>query len=186
VLGVGLGLGFGRAMSLLPSPSAAGVFWVGNLCAPWLALAFLTGRAQPSWSRAVMAGVLTEVACVTGFYAHFLFLGPSAQGLPEGTALAQYAAPALWGWLRFTAPWLAAATGAGAVYAALGQWWRRSRAAAGGVAVGLPFVAEPGMWTLRLQHVPWPVWTVEVLFGLAVTLVLLRPRPPVRQRRTPH
>jgi hypothetical protein len=187
VIGAAAGLALGRGMSIIPSPTAVGVFWVGNLCAPWLVIAFLAGRAQRTWTRSALAGMITEIACVIGFYGSFLFLGPTALGLPPDTALANYAAPALLQWLRFIAFWLLMALASGSAYGLLGRWWQRSAPIAGALAVGLPFVVEPALWTARRGHLqsPWALWAAEILVGLVLTFVLLRRSAELRSDRYP-
>ncbi len=169
-LGVLVGLTFGRLMSLIPSPHEYNVFWVGNLCAPWLLIAFCTGLSQRSAPRAAIAGLLAESACVVGFYSSFLFHGPTALGLPRDTPLSQYLLPAVTGWLHFISFWLVIAVGSGTVYGLLGLLWRRSAHLITGLAIGLPFVAEPGLWTLRDHQLKGPLglWAIEVSFGLAL------------------
>ena len=176
LVGAGVGLAFGRGMSILPSPVTADVFWIGNLCAPWLVIAFLAGRHQRTWARSAAAGLIAETACVVGFYGHFLFLGPSALGLPHDPPFLNYVSAALTGWLHFTAFWLLMAVAAGTAYGLLGQWWHRSAPIAGALAVGLPFVVEPGLWTVRMRHLhtPWALWAAEILLGLIVTFLLIR------------
>jgi hypothetical protein len=58
---------FGFAVSHIPSPRDAAIFWIGNFSAPWAVLPFLTGRFQRSWIWAAAAGVVADVACVAGF-----------------------------------------------------------------------------------------------------------------------
>jgi len=103
------GVVFGRVMSQLPIPRNAHVFWIGDLRAPWLVLAFLAGRVQRRWSWAVLAGVLTDVGCVNGFYSEFLFAPLQGLGLPPGTSTLSAVATDGGRWLLFIAPWLAAA-----------------------------------------------------------------------------
>jgi hypothetical protein len=179
------GLAFGRGMSIIPSPSTAGVFWIGNLCAPWLVIAFVAGRYQRTWLRSAAAGMIATTGCVVGFYVHFLFLGgPAALGLPRSTPFMPYASAALTGWLHFTAFWLITGVVSGALYGLLSQWWRRSAPLAGALAIGLPFVTEPELWTVREGNLrtPWALWAAEIGVGVVVTFLLIRqsrkaPRP---------
>ncbi len=176
MVGVLVGLTFGGLMSQIPSPHDYNVFWVGNLCAPWLVIAFCAGRGQRSAPRAAIAGLLAESACVVGFYASFLFHGPTALGLPRGTPLQDYIVPTVTSWLTFISFWLVMATASGAVYGLLGHWWKRSAPLITALAVGLPFVAEPGLWTLRDHQFkgPWGLWATEMGFGLVLTAILHR------------
>lgn len=170
-----VGFLFGFGTSSIPSPHDVSVFWIGNLCAPWLVLSFFAGRMQRSLGWAVLAGVLVDVACVVGFYIRFLTLDPLKLGLPPATPLTTVATTSLRHWLFFIALWLAAGAVGGAVYGALGSSWRRSKPLAAGLAVALPFVAEPGLWPLRNGYYqgPWFIWAVEVAVGLAVALCVV-------------
>lgn len=161
---------YGRATASIPSPGDPGVFWVGNLCAPWCVLAFLAGRAQRSGRLAAFAGALADVACVAGFYLPFLTLDPQRLGLPRSTPLSTVALTSLGDWLRFCAGWFAVAVAGGAAYGILGHLWRRSHLLAAGLAVAAPFVAEPALWVLRNGRYEGPsvIWIAEVAFGLAV------------------
>ncbi len=176
-----VGVLFGRGMSQIPSPHDAHVFWVGNLCAPWLVLAFLAGRVQRRRRWAALAGVATDVACVAGFYSEFLFLPLDSMGLSPGTPVRVAVTTDVERWLTFIAPWLGAAVLGGLVYGLLGWWWRTARPLAAAVALGLPFVAEPALWPLEdgFYRGPWPLWAVEVAVGLAVVglMAAARRRP---------
>lgn len=154
---------YGWATSRLPSPHDPSLFWVGNLCAPWLVLSFLAGRAQASLRLAVLAGILTDIACVSGFYLTFLTLGPLT---PAAFA----------DWLRFCEQWLVAAVVGGAAYGALGWAWRRRHVLLAGLAVALPFIAEPLLWPLYDGHYrgPWFLWAAEVAVGAALATGIRR------------
>jgi hypothetical protein len=174
---------FGRAMSQIPIPRDAHVFWVGDLCAPWLVLAFLAGRVQRSWAWAVLGGAATDMGCVTGFYSEFLFISRESLGLPGATPWSTVAVTASEGWLVFISPWLGAAVLGGLVYGLLGWWWRTSRSFAAALALGLPFIAEPALWRLENGYYkgPWPIWAIEVTAGIVLVGVMA-----VRRRRPPR
>jgi len=159
---------FGLGMSSIPSPHDVAIFWVGNFCAPWLVLAFLAGRAQRSWRLSALAGVATEIACVTGFYARFLTLDTVRLGLPKSTPTMTVAEISVSRWLYFIAPWIVAGVAAGLVYGVFGFLWHRSRPLVAGLAVALPFFVEPVLWPIRNGHYqgPWGVWATEVSVGL--------------------
>jgi hypothetical protein len=177
---------YGRASAAIPAPSDPSLFWIGNLCAPWLVLSFLAGRAQRSLPLAVLAGALTDIACVVGFYFTFLSLDPSRFGLADATPLATVALTSLGDWLRFTAQWLLAAVAGGALYGALGLLWRRAHLLAAGLALALPFVAEPVLWIVREGRYegPWPIWAVEVVVGLGVAAFAVARAGGAAQPRT--
>ncbi len=176
-----VGVLFGWGMLQIPIPRDAHVFWVGDLCAPWLLLAFLAGRVQQRWPWAVLAGAATDVGCVGGFYSEFAFLPLRDLGLPAGTSTLSATATDAERWLMFISPWLVAAVLGGVVHGLLGWWWHTSRPLAAAVALGLPFVAEPALWPLQNGSYkgPWPLWALEVAAGLAlIGLMALRRRSP--------
>ena len=145
-------------------------------------LSFFAGRAQTSWRSALIAGALTDVACVGGFYLSFLTLDPVELGLSASTPLPTVAPTSLVRWLDFVAYWVLAGVIGGAVYGTLGRFWRRSRLLAAGLAVAAPFIAEPGLWPLRNGYYqgPWFLWAAQMVVGLAVAwrvLMLWRQQP---------
>lgn len=148
---------YGAAISWIPAPHDPGVFWVSNLFAPWLAIAFLAGCLQAVWKWAVTAGILAEVTCLVAFYSrqfgsgfgigswvHYIVLGPP--------------------------PWGLIAVPAGLVYGALGWWRNRSRSVVAGWALGLPCVAEPWVWPLYEGFLrrPLELWLAETVLGAVV------------------
>ncbi len=184
---VGFGVGgalFGVAVSHIPAPDDPALFWIGNFSAPWAVLPFLTGRAQRSWRWAAAAGLVADVACVAGFYGGFLTADPNRLGLPASTPVTELVITGLAGWITFIAPWVVLAVATGLLYGVLGCWWGRSRALIAGVAVAVPFVAEPVLWWLYRGFLPGPayLWLVEIAVGAAVLLFLIRGlKLPARQ-----
>jgi hypothetical protein len=179
----------GLFMSSLPAPSDVGTFWVGNFSAPWAILAFGAGWAQRSRLWAAIGGVAAEVAIVVGFYGQFLvgdfadprkLLGPAPYPglLPFiETALSQW----LWGAI---APWLVPAIGAGVLYGLLGRWWGQTRSIVAGVAIALPFFAEPVAWRVYdgFGKGPLVVWLVEIAVGITLLGWVLMARKPLTGR----
>lgn len=105
----------------------------------------------------------------------FLMFDPVVVGLPADAAFTTVVRTAVAQWFVFIAPWILAAVLAGPLYGMLGAWWRRSKPLAAGLAVALPFIAEPALWTLRAGYRgPWFLWAVEVGVGLAVTVGVVR------------
>ncbi len=128
------GFAFGVADVHIPAPDRPLVFWVGNISSLWVILPFLAGWAErtPAWAAA--AGGTTCLAAILGFYRPItLFTAPG-----------------------FLFPWLVIATVVGPAYGMVGSWWRRARSLVAGAAVGVPFIAEPWLWALRMGHVPRP------------------------------
>ena len=168
---------FGIAVSHIPSPEDPALFWVGNFSAPWALLPFLTGRAQRSWSWAAAAGLVADVACVAGFYGGFITADPGRLGLPASTPAVELAVTGAERWITFIAPWVVLAVATGLAYGALGFWWRKSRSLVAGIAVVVPFIAEPLLWRLYRGFLPGPtyLWLVELALG-AAALVWVRRR----------
>lgn len=169
---------FGRAIALIPSPSAVTMFWVSNLSSPWLVLAYLAGWSQRSRAWAAGTGAMADVACIFGFYGQFLFIdthplpGPLSQPTPPLIRF-EYN---LSGWLHFVSPWIVIAILTGAAYGILGYWWGRHRSIAAGALVALPFIAEPWLWRAYSGYYKDPVilWIVEVAVGVTLLVWVIR------------
>lgn len=176
------GFVYGLAVSHIPSPSTVGVFWVSNLSAPWLLLAFLAGWSQRPRLWAATAGALTDVAAIAGFYLTFLLIDPDPGPFGRPTPTLTRIVEDMGSWLGFIAPWLAYAVVAGLVFGLLGWWWGRLRSLVAGVAVCLAFVLEPAAWALYDGHLPRPaaIWVVEAAIGLAALALVLVSRRAAR------
>jgi hypothetical protein len=168
---------FGVFMSSLPPSFDSGTFWIGNLAAPWAVLAFGAGWAQRSRLWAAIGGVAAEVAIVAGFYGQFLvgdFADPrKLLGGDPYPGLLPFTETAVAGWLRSAGPWLVLAIGAGIAYGLLGRWWGQSRSIVAGVAIALPFFAEPVWWRV-FEGYPLEGSLVLWLLEIAVGITLLR------------
>ena len=162
-------LAYGYLTAHIPSPRDAGVFWVSNLSAPWLALAFLAGWPQRSPLWGALAGVCAGVACVVGFYAQFFSFGdPNRLGLSPATPLAERLVADFGGWVSFAAPWLLAGVLAGAVFGSLGACWGKWRTRAAGVLLAAAFIFESAAWYLYNDALwpPYSIWFTEICFGI--------------------
>ncbi len=168
----------GWAFYRIPRPVVTGVFWSGNTAAPWLLLAFLAGVSQNRRGLAPLAGALADVALVTGFYSQFLLLDIDQGRSPGATHTGSALTSGLSRWITFITPWLVVAVIAGGVFGAVGAWWRRSGSRLAVAAVSVPFVVEPALWTLVGAQVPPLMWAGELLVGVVIAALLLRPRPP--------
>jgi Family of unknown function (DUF6518) len=167
------GLLLGWLMSSLPAPSDVRTFWVGNFSSPWAVLAFGAGWAQRSRLWAAVSGIAAEVACVAGFYGHFLVgdvIDPRRLGFVGSTEAPTLIGTALSQWLWFIAPWVAVGIGAGVVYGLLGRWWGESRSIVAGVAIALPFIVEPVAWRVYVgfSQGPLVLWLAEVAVGITI------------------
>jgi hypothetical protein len=164
------GFVYGLATSYIPMPGhgVVSVFWLGNLCAPWLVLAFVAGRLQSTWAWSAAAGILVDVACVVGFY--FRDFDVHARWSDDPNAPAPGLATQVLHFLKIYDQWFAVALLGGAVYGALGWMWRRSRWLPAGLAVAAGFLAEPVLWPLYngFYKGPWFLWAVEVGAGFVV------------------
>ena len=185
VLSVAVGFAYGLLTSKIPSPHEIGVFWVSNLAAPWLALAFFAGRSQDLPVRAVFLGAVTDIACVVGFYLQFLRpLDPLSLGLAPSAPLPQVVSTAVFGWVSFAAPWFVVALIAGSAFGALGWWSGFSRSAVPAIVLAFAFLLEPVGWSVsygRVPH-PYPIWIGEICLavGLFAAIAYARRRAPVR------
>jgi hypothetical protein len=168
------GSAIGAALSALPSPDSAEVFWLSNLAAPWLALAFLAGWPQRSRAWGALAGAAADIACVLGFYAHSLWFirihfhhtGGSFAWEPANRSIIAALVP----WLSSISPWLALALVFGALFGYLGARWGTSRWLVAGLCLALAFLLEPLGW-LVLHGSFWPPYAVliaEVAVGGAL------------------
>jgi hypothetical protein len=171
IAGAGL---FGYCISIVPSPAQPGVFWVSNLSSPWLALAFFAGTSQRTVRGGALAGALADIACVVGFYLHFLLLDDSAGPRGHGSALVTRLADNFSHWAAFISPWIVFAVVGGALFGVLGLRWRQRRSMAAGIALGAAFAFEPVAWYVRNGSFESPVviWLVELMFGLLVMALM--------------
>jgi len=159
---VAAGWAFGLLDSRIPMPSSSTVFWAGNLGAPWLVLPFLTGWTRPSRRWALLGGALTCVAAMIGFF------GPGSGWGPASTA--------------FVAGWIVAGALAGRLYGRFGFTWARLRTLWDGLALAVPFICEPLVWSWGLGYSQGrlPIWYAELAAGLALlvwVVVASRRRP---------
>ena len=146
------GWAFGVLDSRIPMPSTQAVLWAGNLASPWLVLPFLVGWAQRSRGWALAGGMMVCTASMVGFF------GPGGAWGPASFA--------------FIASWLLVGALAGLVYGLFGQAWGQSRALLDGLALAVPFVLEPWVWSLGLGYAqgPVPCWFLETAVGVALLI----------------
>lgn len=182
------GFVYGWATSYIPTPHDESAFWIGNLCTPWLVIAFLAGRAQLSWAWSVLAGTAADLACVTGFY--FRTFDLHARWGPNPNAAAPSAIVQVQHFLQVNERWFAAAFLAGSLYGALGQLWRRTRSLAAGLALAGGFLAEPALWPLYngFYKGPWSLWAAEIAVAIIVAggFTLSSRRFKVRRLEAPN
>jgi hypothetical protein len=189
------GYAYGAVTAAIPAPGDPAVFWPGNLAAPYVALPFLAATWRFDRRVAALAGMLTAMAMVAGFYG-FLFVGgvtPSELDLPLTTTVREAMLTAYGRWLGTFVlgspggiPWLVVAAVVGLIAGLLGHAWAAGGRTWAGVAVASLFVLEPLIRLLGAAGVlPVPganellpanvaVWAIEGLFGLAAVVLVVR------------
>lgn len=199
------GYTYGALTAAVPAPTDPAVFWPGNLAAPYVALPFLAA----SWGfarrrAAVVAGVVTAVAMIAGFYGFLLVGGvtPSEMELPLDTTVREAFLTAYARWTSTFVlgnpggiPWLSIGAAVGAVAGLLGHVWAAEGRTWAGVAVASLFVIEPVVRILgaagvlpvlganALVPANVAIWVIEALFGVAVIALVFRSggvRPPAQ------
>lgn len=174
-----MGFAYGYATSYVSSPQDPRAFWISNLAAPWLVLAFVAGALQSRVAGAAAAGVLADVACVAGFYRLPDAFFPTwyEEGVDRNTGTPSLIRTSLSRWFDVNVYWLGVAIVAGAAFGACGYVWRRHHKA--GVALGVAIALEPAYW--RWTDGGWPtpvwIWPLELAAGAAVGVLLTRIRP---------
>jgi hypothetical protein len=164
VVFIAAGWAFGLLDSRIPMPPTSGAFWAGNLGAPWLVLPFLAGWTRPSRPWAPLAGALTCVAAMIGFF------GPGSGWGPVSAA--------------FVAGWIAAGALAGGLYGRFGFTWGRSHALLVGLALAVPFILEPWFWSLGFgyRRGSMAYWYSETAAGVALVVTVLLVRRQAARR----
>jgi hypothetical protein len=166
------GLVFGVVMAVVKGQDAGVRDAVGNMSAPWVILPFLAGTRYSRTLHSALAGVAITLVAFFGFYlseAAVLDLGPVRWYTELRLTLGSGRAYEVLG------------VGTGAVYGALGGFWRGRTHGAAPAALGLAFICEPAaVWAIErlglwggggLLHYRW-LWIAEMTFGLCLVLAL--------------
>ena len=137
--------------------------WDGlaNAASPWLAVAWLVGLGQRSVGLAAVAGTLTCVGEVLGYYS-----ASAARGFGISES--------------FVAFWLACALTAGPLFGASGQWARQHGliGSIGAAAVPATFLGEAvGSYAIRLGYAG-NAWVFGAIGALATLVALARTAKP--------
>ena len=101
------GLVAGAVTQLLQGILPAGIGSIANSATPWLAVAFGVGSTAPRWWLAAIAGAVTLLAALVGYYGLVQLrfgYGPELRGA--------------------VLLWLIAAVVGGPVFGVAGRWWR--------------------------------------------------------------
>jgi hypothetical protein len=179
---VAVGFAYGFATSYIPSPHEVGVFWVSNLAAAWLLLAFIAGAVQRSLGWAIVTAIAAGLACVAGFYRLPHAFNPRWYeiGVDRDTPRGALVRTSVTHWLNANTHWLLIAMLAGVVFGVLGHLWARRQSRWAGAVMGLAIAAEPLYWRF-IAHDYWPrpiwIWPVEVAVGVLLAVQLTRWRP---------
>jgi hypothetical protein len=146
------GWAFGALDSRVPMPRSSALFWAGNLGSPWIVLPFLVGWVQGLRRWALVGGMLTCAAGMVGFF------GPGGAWGPAS--------------LAFIGSWLLVGALAGALYGLFGDAWGRSRTLLDGLALALPFLLEPWVWSAGFGYTRGAMtyWYVESAVGVALII----------------
>lgn len=132
---------------------------LANSGAIWVTVAFAVGAIATSWRTAALAGTVTLLLAVAGYYAAAAVAGA---GISTGSLL-------IWGGTAIVG---------GPVFGAAGWTWRTRRDRADALAAALlggVYLAE-GVYTLLLVPAMAAAGVVEVVIGLGLAAALPRSR----------
>ena len=192
-----IGYAWGALTNGLPAPSDPELFWVGNLCAPYVILPFLAGAWGFRPPVAALAGAVVTGAAIAGFYG-FLTVGDVTNvqlDLPVTVTARSVVLDAYGRWFGTFVfgtpggiPWLTIGIVAGACSGVLGSVWRRRGATWAAIGVLGLLVVEPALYLLLASAVPvgpayglsganLAIWGAEALVGVAAIVLVARTRP---------
>ena len=165
---------YGSSVSRIPSPEGPDGFWVANVAAPWLALAFAAGATQTRALGSMFAGAVTDVVTVLAFYSGFLTINAGHSDLLSR----------LPDWFVFILPWVAIAFTGGCLYGYLGFRWKVHASRTAAVLFAAPFLLEVVVQRVVDGRWPgsWPFFIALGVVGLAATVVLLIVMKPMESR----
>lgn len=155
-LSVGVGVLVGLATSIGQGFMPGQWNTLVNSGAIWLVPVFFVGARMSSRGRSAIAGVITLLATVAGYYGSAALAGAPIS-------------------LRSIALWVVVGLVAGPLYGLAGLWWRDKRRVfriAGVALLGGVLVAEGFYIVLVLQYY-WSGWTM-VLTGVVASVLLSR------------
>ncbi|MDX6655283.1 MAG: hypothetical protein QOH62_76 [Solirubrobacteraceae bacterium] len=167
------GLMFGVAMAVLKGQESDARGVIGNLSAPWVAVAFLGGALAVRPSRGAILGIAVTMAAFIGFYlseAAILDLGPHPWYDKVRLAAGTLNTYEQWGVLS------------GLVYGSLGALWASRSMRVAPLAVALAFLCEPLAVALLTRFKIWggggllnhpAIWGGEVVVGVALAAAVV-------------
>lgn len=130
---------------------------LANSGAIWVTVAFVVGTRTPTDPIAALAGLVTLLAALAGYFVAAAVAGAGVS-------------------VSVVAIWAGTALVGGPLFGVAGRWWATAsdrRAALAVAALGGVYVAE-GVWTLLV--VPHMVLAGWVSIGVGIVLVLILPR----------
>ncbi len=160
---------FGVVMSIIKGNEDDIRGAIGNVCAPWLLLAFLSSVFAKKYRiiQAVIVGFLASIGALIGFYfanSFVLDLGPHPWLVKVGLTLRS-------GLFYYELSFIS-----GPVFGALGGWYIRHKALTPALLMALLFVLEPFTWTFYdfggFRSYPI-VSVVEATIGVMACIVLV-------------
>jgi hypothetical protein len=167
------GVVFGVAMAVVKGQDSGARDAIGNLSAPWVALAFLGGALSVRPWRGAILGIAVTMAAFAGFYlseAAILNLGPHPWYEDVRLAAGTFNVYEQWGLFS------------GSVYGALGALWASRSLRFAALAVAIAFLCEPLIVALLMRAHVWgggsllnhpAIWGAEVVVGMALAVPLL-------------
>jgi hypothetical protein len=170
------GFVFGVAMAVLKGQDSDARGIIGNLSAPWVALAFVGGALAVRPSRGAVLGIAVTMAAFIAFYlseAAILDLGPHPWYDKVRLAAGTFNIYEQWGLLS------------GSVYGSLGALWASRSLRSAPLAVAFALVCEPLAVALLTRAGVWggggllnhpAIWGAEVGVGIALAARVLMPR----------
>jgi len=156
---------FGVAERILQDHSATG-WYLANIAAVWLAVAFVFGATSRRGVDAALIGLVAELAAIGAFYGYMRF----------GE---QHTEP-----LHLIAFWTCCGIVAGPIFGLLGYSWRRRRSQVAGLTLAAMFVIEAVLLDVHRDR-PRGIVTLELVAGVLLA-VLLFCAVRWRKSHTPH
>jgi hypothetical protein len=140
---------FGAADLALQRAGGDTAFWLSNMSAFWLMLAFIAGWVMPTVRAAAVIGLIVTQVALTAFYV------ASRSALPAET------------W-----QYIVGGTVTGPVFGVLGRRWGAERWLPGAVVLSAAFCCEPVAWTHYKGFLPPPtyIWNLEAIGGVLLGL----------------
>jgi hypothetical protein len=185
---------WGALTTSIPAPDDPGIFWLGNLAAPYAVLPFLAGTWGFRAPLAAIAGAVTSCAGIAGFYQlHNVGDVTATQlDLPVSMTARDVVLEAYSRWFSTFvlgqpggAPWLTIAAVIGGIAGVLGFLYAAKGVRLAAIVVACSLLVEPSVYVAGSGGLPLIgsysltspnvlVWTVEALVGLTALALVVR------------